>query len=211
MARVFGRDAFDEISLSVISFLESQSSVNSIDFEERPGVLAGELDAWERTNAPCQLPADMKAFYALSNGLLLRWKYRLGDMDVPVGCMRLNALHEIVAVEFRPEGEDAPVKAGGADAQACPAFALDSGEHGLVALVFAGDTAVPQVWFEDQSGTWHLISATFTDFFRLMIVHLGLPAWQYAFTDVGLDPASKQWFRLLSPERLHINMTRREQ
>jgi len=42
-----------------------------------------------------------------------------------------------------------------------------------------------------------------------MIMHLGLPHWQYAFTQVGLDPQSLQWFRFLSPERLAIDIENR--
>ena len=32
-------------------------------------------------------------------------------------------------------------------------------------------------------------------------MHLGLPQWQYAFTDIGLSPMSKQWFNLYAPVR----------
>lgn len=42
-----------------------------------------------------------------------------------------------------------------------------------------------------------------------MIMHLGLPHWQYAFTQVGLDPQALQWFRFLSPERLQIDIENR--
>ncbi len=41
-------------------------------------------------------------------------------------------------------------------------------------------------------------------------MHLGLPHWQYAFTQVGLDPQSLQWFRFLSPERLAIDIENRK-
>lgn len=56
-------------------------------------------------------------------------------------------------------------------------------------------------------------------------MHLGIPNWyalvhvyiynetrltaairHYAFTNVGLDPFSYQWFRFLSPERLAIDI-----
>ena len=40
-------------------------------------------------------------------------------------------------------------------------------------------------------------------------MHLGLPNWHYAFTKVGLDPQSLQWFRFLSPERLAIDIENR--
>jgi len=42
-----------------------------------------------------------------------------------------------------------------------------------------------------------------------MIMHLGLPNWHYAFTQVGLDPQTLQWFRFLSPERLAIDIENR--
>ena len=43
-----------------------------------------------------------------------------------------------------------------------------------------------------------------------MVMHLGLPNWQYAFTEVGLDTTSQQWFRFLSPERLAIDLKSRK-
>lgn len=42
-----------------------------------------------------------------------------------------------------------------------------------------------------------------------MIVHLGIPHWQYAFTNTGLDQQALQWFRFLSPERLAIDIENR--
>ena len=45
----------------------------------------------------------------------------------------------------------------------------------------------PQVWFQDLSGCWHFIAKSFTDYFRLMVMHLGIPNWHYIFTDIGLD------------------------
>jgi hypothetical protein len=53
------------------------------------------------------------------------------------------------------------------------------------------------------------VANCFTDYFRLMIMHLGIPGWQYAFTKVGLDPQTLQWFRFLAPERLAIDMENR--
>ena len=35
-------------------------------------------------------------------------------------------------------------------------------------------------------------------------LHLGLPRWQYAYTEVGLDPIARQWARLVAPERLAL-------
>lgn len=42
-----------------------------------------------------------------------------------------------------------------------------------------------------------------------MIMHLGIPNWQYAFTKAGLDPQTLHWFRFLIPERLAIDIENR--
>jgi hypothetical protein len=68
------------------------------------------------------------------------------------------------------------------------AFEIDSeAKNGRLALIFRGNNK-PQIWFQDLSCNWFFIANTFTDYFRLMIMHLGIPGWQYAFTKVGLDP-----------------------
>lgn len=48
-----------------------------------------------------------------------------------------------------------------------------------------------EIWFLDTALRWHFLSSTFAQYFRLMMVHLGLPQWQYAFTDVGLSPSAR--------------------
>ena len=91
------------------------------------------------------------------------------------------------------------------------AFDIDSKvKDGRLALMYRGNNNKPQIWFQDLSCSWFFIANTFTDYFRLMIMHLGLPHWQYAFTQVGLDPQALQWFRFLSPERLAIDIENRK-
>ena len=65
---------------------------------------------------------------------------------------------------------------------------------------------VPQVWHQDKSGTWFFVAAGFTEYYRLSLVHLGIPNWQYAFSNVGLPPSTQQWMRLLCPERLALDL-----
>lgn len=48
-----------------------------------------------------------------------------------------------------------------------------------------------EVWFLDRSLCWHFLTSTFTSYYRLMITHLGLPEWQYAFTPYGPSPQAK--------------------
>ena len=84
------------------------------------------------------------------------------------------------------------------------AFSID--RHcrcGRVALVYSkrevGSKEAPEVWFQDLSGRWNFLSKTFIVYFRMMVAHLGLPNWQYRFTEYGMDPISTQWFHLIAP------------
>ena len=67
------REIFDDISLSVIRFLEQHEGVTSVDFVERRGASLSDIVAWEQEHKPFVLPNDYKAFLLISNGLLLRW------------------------------------------------------------------------------------------------------------------------------------------
>lgn len=59
-------------------------------------------------------------------------------------------------------------------------------------LYFLGVVAQQsEIWFLDRSLCWHFLTATFTSYYRLMITHLGLPEWQYAFTPYGPSPQAK--------------------
>ena len=62
-------------------------------------------------------------------------------------------------------------------------FVIDSeAKDGRLALIYRGSYNKPQLWFQDLSCKWYFIANCFTDYFRLMIMHLGIPCWQYAFT-----------------------------
>ena len=53
----------------------------------------------------------------------------------------------------------------------------DMCEAGIVALVYVGSLQ-PQVWFQDLGCEWSFIAASFTDYYRLLVSHLGIPRWQ---------------------------------
>ena len=71
------REIFDNISLSVISFLESHTGISDVEFNsERQGVAEISLTKWEDENAPYKLPDDYKSFLQISDGLSLSWKIK---------------------------------------------------------------------------------------------------------------------------------------
>lgn len=49
----------------------------------------------------------------------------------------------------------------------------------------------PQVWYLDRAFEWHFLAPNFTTYFRMMLVHLGLPQWQALFTNFGPTPWAK--------------------
>jgi hypothetical protein len=56
-----------------------------------------------------------------------------------------------------------------------------------------------------QSARWHYISKTFTQYFRLMVIHVGIHGWQLAFTPEGVPPVTQQWMGLFCKERLIVD------
>jgi hypothetical protein len=77
---------------------------------------------------------------------------------------------------------------------------------GRLGLLYIDSYNKPKIWFQDLSCCWYFIANSFTDYFRLMFMHLGIPHWHYVFTDVGMDPVSLQWCRYLCPERLTLDI-----
>ncbi|XP_048358540.1 tubulin polyglutamylase complex subunit 2 isoform X1 [Sphaerodactylus townsendi] len=83
-------------------------------------------------------------------------------------------------------------------------FELDPcGGNGKVCLVYKNTKPVvapdSEIWFLDRALYWHFLTKTFTAYYRLLITHLGLPQWQYAFTSYGISPQAKQWFNMYKP------------
>eukprot|EP00742_Colponemidia_sp_Colp-10_P006838 GILJ01007327.1.p1 GENE.GILJ01007327.1~~GILJ01007327.1.p1 ORF type:complete len:351 (+),score=31.24 GILJ01007327.1:41-1054(+) len=216
MANSDVRNMFDSISLSVISFLENHAGIQDVHFEERKGVLPDEIVRWEKQHHPFVLPDDFKAFLQISDGLMLRWKINLlaQQPPIPLGTMHLNQLQQVKQIsieEFVQDVEGVEKDSTRTERNMRPvAFCIDHlCADGRLALLYRSGHTDPQVWFQGLSCMWSFLSASFTDYFRLMIMHLGMPRWQYAFTTVGLDPVSEQWIRFLSPERLAIDMSHR--
>ena len=51
--------------------------------------------------------------------------------------------------------------------------------------------SIPEIWLLDRSLRWTYLASSFQNYFRMLIVHLGLPLWQYRFTKTGLSPETK--------------------
>mmetsp|Transcript_67510 Transcript_67510/g.197502 ORF Transcript_67510/g.197502 Transcript_67510/m.197502 type:complete len:293 (-) Transcript_67510:55-933(-) len=231
-----GEQAFNELSGDVLKFLEAHPRVAGVKFSDRPGVAQGQLQAWDDQNQPYSLPEDYKAFLSVSNGATVRWSLRFAGEAQPFGVLHVNQLEQVkrLPAACLQKFDLSPPPKAGAEASSRPprpagqqqaaAFDLDAEcGDGRMALVYCsalqeGDPkgaaeapppSRPQVWFQDPAGRWHYVAGSFADYFRLVVTHLGVPQWQFAFTDIGPASAARHWLAFFCPERLALASERR--
>ncbi|XP_007486793.1 tubulin polyglutamylase complex subunit 2 isoform X1 [Monodelphis domestica] len=212
----------EKLTLGVARILEASPGVTGVSVVEREPADIGMITAWEQEN-DCILPDDLRNFYLMTNGFHMLWNVKLDNYPVPLGSlminslMKLNQLHQssVYLLPNSPslgdleEDEDEVFVPNGDDPEKPHfdsrnrIFELDScSGNGKVCLVYKRDKPAPQdseIWFLDRALYWHFLSDSFTTYYRLLITHLGLPQWQYAFTSYGISPQAKQWFNMYKP------------
>lgn len=230
------REDFDRVALSCITYLESFAECRNVNFQCGDGAASHESLMWEKKNAPYKLPKDLKNFLSLFNGVCLKWNVELGGREMQIGEIRVNKMEAIKPIDIEGTFETrswSDVSATAPDPKNCAAFLLDShceiGElvflyrldrksmsadsaDGVAAATGEGAPCYedPEVWFVDQSSRWHFIAKTFTQYFRLLVVHLGVHGWQLAFTPEGLHSTTQQWMGIFCKERLIVDKHWRE-
>ena len=215
------RELYDRISLGIVRSLEKRTGVTDVKLLDRKPADPPRIEEWEQEHS-CTLPEDIKNFYITTDGLLLCWSVKFNGSVTPLGRMEVNPLANLKRITI-PQcnkhgatqsvsvddtgSDDEESKARPNFSQIEKAFEIDACcSHGKVCLVYeVGGTSDPKIWFLDRAVRWHFLASSFMEYFRLMVMHLGLPQWQYAFTDIGLSPMSKQWFNLYAPVRLAID------
>ena len=208
--------------LKAVNLLETHPKVTDIQMKSQPGVTGDAIDEWEAANAPFKLPDDLKSFYKVINGFQLTYCVTHDDdMYIPVGRMGLCGLKDLTPIPLPSVpltgAHTQPPDLPHAAFPACIndedpqfeglAFKFDPNPWcGTTALIFhKGTSSPPSYWFRDRAGAWFHISDSFTDYLRILVSHVGLPCWQYAYTRAGIDPISQQWSRLIAPERLAVD------
>ncbi|XP_041464510.1 tubulin polyglutamylase complex subunit 2-like [Lytechinus variegatus] len=222
----FNKELLDRLTTGISKSLEKRPGVCDIMLTEKPQAHRHQLTSWEQRNS-CLLPEDFKNLYQMTDGLLLQWSVKLdGDNVEPLGRMELNSISDVTKIagekitrrnnptiadleedsDEEPEMDETP-----SFGPSSRVFELDPCQGcGKVCLVYRNTkpgtpAEVAEIWFLDTALRWHFLTSTFAQYFRLMMVHLGLPQWQYAFTDVGLSPSARQWFNLYGPYRLQVD------
>ncbi|KAM4802849.1 tubulin polyglutamylase complex subunit 2 isoform X3 [Urocitellus parryii] len=167
----------EKLTLGITRILESSPGVTEVTILEKAPAERHMISSWEQKNN-CVMPEDLKNFYLMTNGFHMTWSVKLD------------------ASEDQPEKPHFDSRS--------VIFELDScSGNGKVCLVYkSGKPASAQdteIWFLDRALYWHFLTDTFTAYYRLLITHLGLPQWQYAFTRYGISPQAKQWFSMYKP------------
>ncbi|XP_052792461.1 tubulin polyglutamylase complex subunit 2-like isoform X2 [Mya arenaria] len=221
------KSLFEQMNVGVLKYMEKKTGVCRLQLEPRKPADRSAILAWEQKNTVF-LPEDLKSFYLTSDGFLLTWCVKIDNGPIPVGRMYLNSMNQLLKVGgsvnstlVNPSLADLDMDSDTEDEHSgnekptfdsrCKVFELDPCDgYGKVCLVYkesktGGTDPKIEIWFLDRALRWHYITDTFTSYYRLMVMHLGLPQWQYAFTDIGLCQQSKQWFTMYAPLRLELD------
>ncbi|XP_068849707.1 tubulin polyglutamylase complex subunit 2 isoform X1 [Capricornis sumatraensis] len=228
----------EKLTLGVTRILESSPGVTEVTIIEKPPAERHMISSWEQKNN-CVLPEDLKNFYLMTNGFHMTWNVKLDEHTIPLGSMAINNISKLTQLNQSSMYSlpNAPTLADLEDdiqEGNWGSFCFDENQpekphfdsrsvifeldpcngNGKVCLVYkrgkpglAQDT---EVWFLDRALYWHFLTDTFTAYYRLLITHLGLPQWQYAFTSYGISPQAKQWFNMYKPITYNTNLLTEE-
>uniref|UniRef100_A0A8D2L0W4 Tubulin polyglutamylase complex subunit 2 n=1 Tax=Varanus komodoensis TaxID=61221 RepID=A0A8D2L0W4_VARKO len=192
---------------------EASPGVSEVIFVEKEPAERHAIISWEQKNA-CVLPEDLKNFYLMTDGFHMTWSVKSDESPMPLGSMTINGISRLNRLGTSPayslpsaptlaDLEEADEEGGDKDQPEKPhldsrslIFELDPcGGNGKVCLVYKHTKPAvspdSEIWFLDRALYWHFLTKTFTAYYRLLIAHLGLPQWQYAFTSYGISPQAK--------------------
>ena len=88
--------------------------------------------------------------------------------------------------------------------QSCRLFHLEECDYDthILLVYFENKSGIysrnPEIWLLDRSFRFYKLTNSFSEYFRLVIMHFGLPQWQLLFTDYGPTPQARvDWFGLV--------------
>lgn len=221
------KSLLEHLNVGVLKYLEKKTGVCKIELEPKRPADRSAVLSWEQRNT-CFLPEDLKNFYLTTDGFQLTWSVKIENGPITVGKMYINSVNKLLRIgglqnpslvnpsladldcDSDLEDESSGFERPTFDSR-CKVFELDPCDSfGKVCLVYresktGGTDPKIEIWFLDRGLRWHYITDSFMAYYRLMIMHLGLPQWQYAFTDIGLSQQAKQWFNMYAPLRFELD------
>ncbi|XP_043541478.1 tubulin polyglutamylase complex subunit 2 isoform X4 [Chiloscyllium plagiosum] len=206
----------------LLTFLESRPGVTEVRYVEKEPAERHTIISWEQKNC-CLLPEDLRNFYQMTDGFLMTWSIKFDGNNMQLGTMVINSISTLCRLgttsvyslpnsptlddlenDTDDEGKEEDLEKPQFNSK-YRIFELDCcNGNGKVCLVYKSVqsgvvSSHAEIWFLDRALYWHFLSDTFTAYYRLMLVHLGLPQWQYALTKYGISPQAKQWFNMYKP------------
>ncbi|XP_057326167.1 tubulin polyglutamylase complex subunit 2 [Microplitis mediator] len=204
---------YENLTLGVVKLLEASPCVKNVKVERRSACERSAISSWEQKHC-CLLPDDLKRFYASTDGFSLTWSLDIAGEEFSVGRMTINefaALKRFIGskeqqaeAESKSQDETDIPSLGGR----CKLFEIDQCGVSKIFLVYhirPDWDAEPGIWlFQDDNaaGNWYHLSDSFIKYFRMMLVHLGLPLWQYCAAGLDLPTWVEQTYYLVGPHLL---------
>jgi len=224
-------ELLNKVLLRVVSSLKKRTEIKEVNLHEYPPLKEVSLREWEQNNCT-KLPSDIRNFYLTCNGMLLTWSVynNKNDKCQPVGRMSINSIANLNKVSKifsskltqthtsasdenffsdNSDNEDRSCKQKSSITSRNKLFELDdcNGIGKVCVLLKNNETLLnseTEIWFMDRSLKWFFITSSFCDYYRIMILSVGIPHWQYLFTEVGLPQHTKKWYKLMAPVRLSL-------
>ncbi|CAF4313135.1 unnamed protein product [Rotaria sp. Silwood2] len=197
----------DPATTAVINYLEQRAEIDRVHVKDKSTCSLDAFLRWEEKNE-CELPDDLKKFYTMSDGLEVRWSIKTGNaIPTFIGKMYINSLNDLTRITSSGSKQTAVDELNDFAENDTPRFnscawyifELDPCDgQGRVCLVYSPNRDV-SIWFMDRSLHFHRLASTFTDYYRLFLLHCGLPYWQYKYTDFGIPPYILHWYYAIVP------------
>ncbi|KAJ3006371.1 Tubulin polyglutamylase complex subunit 2 [Thoreauomyces humboldtii] len=227
--------AVSAVTSNLITYLETCPSVTGIKTSSNPPLTPSELKMWTRLHSPHRLPSDVIALLHMTDGLKVQWSVQNPCLKslantasnqtprpaIDVGCVEINSLKAWRRFEEgRPPGIAFVIHSAAPYGQVCmvfvptcPAPASADASTGTSAAVAPAPSVFPATkpaiyMYAQGTGTWHFLASSFSAYFRMLVVHLGIKGWQMGWTDVGMSQATMDWLGMYATAR--VEMYRRE-
>ncbi|XP_058795657.1 tubulin polyglutamylase complex subunit 2 [Phymastichus coffea] len=223
---IVSEDSFYEnLMLGVSKLLEANPCVKNVQLERRGACDRAALSTWEQKHC-CLLTEDLRNFYASTDGFLLTWSLEISGEEFPIGRMEVKELVSLrrhVGVPINNNAKDQTVESTSSNTSVssdevksmiveptfggsrCKLFELAECAHCRIFLAYQlqPDQDEPSVWlYNTPTNRWHYLADSFSKYFRMMLVHLGLPMWQVCAAGLQLPTWLEQVYLLVGPHLL---------
>ncbi|KAG7209074.1 hypothetical protein KM043_015227 [Ampulex compressa] len=219
---------YENLTLGVVKILENSPCVKNVRVERRNGCESTGITSWEQRHC-CVLPEDLRNFYASIDGFLLLWNLEIAGEEFPIGRMEIGTLASLkryASVDkqgesTQQENPESELEGNSTDSEesipalltansrSCKMFEIarchpeSSGSKVYLVYRLKGEQEPPSFWLHHEATDgWHRLAASFTVYFRMMLVHLGLPLWQCCVAGLVLPTWVEQAYYLVGPHLL---------